>query len=71
MITTETTAYEQETSMTEPRYKEIAGLLVSTYCEDCGVAVVDRKAHTRYHSIESSWARTLAVLKTAHIARAG
>ena len=50
--------------MAEPRYKDVAGVDV---CEDCGVAVFIREAHTRYHSIESSWAWTLAVLKTAHV----
>jgi hypothetical protein len=51
--------------MTGPRYKEEDGV---TVCEDCGVVVAIREAHTRYHSIESSWAWMLAVLKTAHVA---
>ena len=51
--------------MSEPRYVEEDGILA---CLDCGVVVVIREAHTRYHSIESSWAWALAVLKTAHVA---
>jgi hypothetical protein len=35
---------------------------------DCGVFVMDKAAHTRSHSIQSSWAWMLAVLKTAHLA---
>lgn len=42
--------------------------VVITVCEDCGCLVAEKKAHTRYHSIQSGWAWTLAVLKTAHIA---
>lgn len=49
----------------EPRYKEMDG---ATVCEDCGVVVVVIEAHTRFHSISSSWAWALAVLKTAHVA---
>ena len=37
-------------------------------CEDCGVLVASMEAHTRSHSIQSSWAWMLAVLKTAHVA---
>jgi hypothetical protein len=37
-------------------------------CEDCGVLVTNEKAHTRFHSILSGHAWSLAVLKTAHIA---
>ena len=61
--------------MTGPRYKITDGV---TFCEDCGAVVGiittggyragSVEAHTRYHSIESGWAWTLAVLKTAHIA---
>jgi hypothetical protein len=51
--------------MTGPRYKVTDG---TTVCEDCGVVVAITGAHTRYHSIESSWAWALAVLKTAHVA---
>jgi hypothetical protein len=51
--------------MTGPRYKVTDG---TTVCEDCGVVVAITEAHTRYHSIESSWAWALAVLKTAHVA---
>jgi hypothetical protein len=50
---------------TGPRYRKTGG---TTVCEDCGVVVAIREAHTRYHAIESSWAWTLAVLKTSHIA---
>jgi hypothetical protein len=39
-----------------------------TVCLDCGVVVIITEAHDRYHSIESSWAWMLAVLKTAHVA---
>ena len=53
--------------MTGPRYKETEGHLITTSCEDCGVAVTDRKAHTRSHSIMSSWAWALAILKTHHV----
>jgi hypothetical protein len=38
-----------------------------TVCEDCGVVVAITEAHTRYHSIQSSWAWALAILKTHHI----
>ena len=51
--------------MTGPRYKDVAGVDV---CEDCGVAVFIREAHTRFHSILSGHAWALAVLKTSHIA---
>jgi hypothetical protein len=54
----------------EPRY-EIAftlGQIQFLACLDCGVFVADKMAHTRSHSIMSSWAWALAVLKTAHIA---
>ncbi len=51
--------------MSEPRYEEEDGILA---CLDCGAIVVDRKTHTRFHSILSSHAWTLAVLKTSHIA---
>jgi hypothetical protein len=53
--------------MTGPRYKGTEGHLVTTSCEDCGVAVTDRVAHTRFHSILSGSAWALAVLKTSHI----
>jgi len=50
---------------TGPRYtQDPAGLV----CEDCGVLVLRRATHTRFHSIMSSWAWTLAVLKTSHLA---
>ena len=51
--------------MAGPRYKDAEGV---TVCEDCGVVVAIREAHTRFHSILSSHAWTLAVLKTSHIA---
>jgi len=38
-----------------------------TVCEDCGVVVAITEAHTRFHSILSSHAWTLAILKTSHI----
>lgn len=51
--------------MAGPRYKVADGV---TVCEDCGVVVAITEAHTRFHSIMSGHAWTLAVLKTAHIA---
>lgn len=42
------------------------GRLDNLVCTDCGVLVVDRNAHNRLHSVMSSWAWGLAVLKTAH-----
>ena len=59
---------------TGPRYETAAELQQRTghtdtvVCADCGVFVMDVAAHTRSHSIMSSWAWMLAVLKTAHIA---
>lgn len=60
--------------MAGPRYKALqaaleAGLEIdgAVVCEDCGAVVVIREAHTRFHSILSSHAWTLAVLKTSHI----
>jgi hypothetical protein len=50
--------------MTGPRYKVADGV---TACEDCGVVVTITEAHTRFHSIMSSWAWALAILKTTHI----
>ena len=50
--------------MTGPRYREIEGI---TVCEDCGVTVAIREAHTRFHSILSAHAWCLAILKTTHI----
>ena len=50
---------------TGPRYKVTDGV---TVCLDCGVVVAVTEAHTRFHSIMSSWAWTLAILKTSHIA---
>jgi hypothetical protein len=37
-------------------------------CLDCGALVLDVETHNRFHSILSSHAWALAVLKTAHIA---
>lgn len=37
-------------------------------CPDCGVEVIDEKVHARFHSILSSHAWALAVLKTSHVA---
>ena len=51
--------------MAEPRYKVTDGV---TVCEDCGVVVAIREAHTRFHSILSGHAWALAILKTSHIA---
>jgi hypothetical protein len=48
-----------------PRYKVTDGI---TVCEDCGVVVAITEAHTRFHSILSSHAWSLAVLKNSHIA---
>ena len=36
-------------------------------CADCGVMIGSQDAHTRFHGIMSSWALTLAILKTSHI----
>jgi len=47
-----------------PRYQVTDGV---TVCLDCGVVVAVTEAHTRHHSILSSHAWALAVLKTAHI----
>ena len=51
--------------MVGPRYAEIDG--VGLVCEDCGVVVFQRDAHTRFHSILSAQAWALAVLKTHHV----
>jgi hypothetical protein len=56
-----------------PRYEtayelqQRTGHTDTVVCLDCGVFVMDRAAHTRFHSIMSSWAWCLAVLKTSHI----
>jgi hypothetical protein len=58
----------------EPRYETAAeqlkriGHTDSVICMDCGVFVMNKAAHTRFHSIMSSWAWALAILKTSHIA---
>ena len=60
--------------MAEPRYETAAelqkrvGHTDTVVCADCGVFVMDKAAHTRFHSISSSWAWAIAVLKTAHVA---
>lgn len=57
----------------EPRYETAyelqkrIGHTDSVVCLDCGVFVMERAAHTRFHSILSSHAWALAVLKTSHI----
>lgn len=59
--------------MAEPRYETACELQQRTghtdtvVCLDCGAFVMDKAAHTRFHSIMSSWAWCLAVLKTTHI----
>lgn len=59
--------------MTGPRYEtayelsQRTGGADSVVCADCGVFVMDKTAHTRFHSILSSHAWTLAILKTSHI----
>jgi len=54
----------------EPRYAALitpVSLGGAVVCEDCGVIVADRKAHTRSHSIQSGVAWLLAILKTSHL----
>ena len=57
----------------EPRYEtayelgQRTGHTDSVVCADCGVFVMDKTAHTRFHSILSAHAWMLAVLKTAHL----
>jgi hypothetical protein len=59
--------------MTGPRYEtayelgQRTGHADSVVCTDCGAFVMDVAAHTRFHSIMSSWAWTLAILKTSHV----
>ena len=50
--------------MPGPRYRITDGV---TVCEDCGAVIAITEAHTRFHSILSSHAWALAVLKTSHI----
>lgn len=58
----------------EPRYETAAeqlkriGHTDSVVCMDCGVFVMNVAAHNRFHSILSSHAWVLAILKTSHIA---
>ena len=58
----------------EPRYTFPDPKMVAIYglerCLDCGSLIYteDKPAHTRFHSILSSHAWALAVLKTSHIA---
>lgn len=47
--------------MTGPRYENGS-------CLDCGAAIANEAAHTRFHSILSAQAWALAVLQTGHIA---
>lgn len=60
--------------MAEPRYETAyeqskrIGYTDSVVCTDCGVFVLNKAAHTRFHSILSGHAWSLAVLKTSHIA---
>lgn len=49
----------------EPRYESTDDDM--QYCQDCGSAVIDEHAHTRFHSILGAHAWALAVLQTAHI----
>lgn len=49
-----------------PRYTEISKGIKG--CLDCGNVVFSEAAHTRFHSILSGHAWSLAVLKTSHIA---
>jgi len=51
--------------MSEPRYAPFPG--AGQECLDCGVAVTNKETHTRFHSILSSHAWALAVLKNSHI----
>jgi hypothetical protein len=54
----------------EPRYEVSCSSLDGRellVCLDCGVVVAIREAHTRFHSVLSSHAWSLAVLKTSHI----
>lgn len=58
----------------EPRYEHFDSSLPLTAilvrCLDCGALLDqrDKRAHSRFHSILSGHAWSLAVLKTAHIA---
>ena len=53
----------------EPRYERFTvPLAVDTLCLDCGAAVTDRKAHTRFHAILGDHGRAVAMLMTTHIA---
>jgi hypothetical protein len=52
--------------MAEPRYRDVKGS-GGVICEDCGVLVIVREAHTRFHSILSGHAWMLAILKTSHV----
>lgn len=60
--------------MAEPRYEtayalqQRTGHTDSVVCLDCGVFVMDKAVHARFHSILSAHAWALAVLKIAHIA---
>ena len=59
--------------MSEPRYWKLTSLERDYYptevvCQDCGARVLDRDAHTRFHSILSGHAWMLACLKVSHLA---
>lgn len=51
--------------VSEPRYARTDD--GTAYCEDCGLAVVEKRAHTRFHSILASHGWTLAVLQNTHL----
>jgi hypothetical protein len=55
-----------------PRYGNHVGNHVGAdvVCLDCGAIVAEQAAHTRFHSILSGHAWTLAVLKTTHLSAA-
>lgn len=58
---------------TGPRYEtahelsERTGKTDTVVCMDCGVFVMNRAAHDRFHSIGSAQAWALSVLKVGHI----
>jgi hypothetical protein len=55
-----------------PEYKTLNDALAITQienslvCMDCGVVVISKEAHDRLHSLMSSWAWAIAVLKVNH-----
>lgn len=57
----------------EPRYTQYGPVAAfaldhAVTCQDCGSVVTDQPAHTRFHSILSGHAWSLAVLKASHLA---